>query len=186
MLVAYYGNRLRISKLSVALSFCVLCSSLQRILYMQGTYFYCFFKVFHLFFILIFRKSGFIRRHTIAQKDFERTCADYCISGEKGFASRLNNSLDWWCKAHFFCAYANEVLLRVRRRFLFSLFLCAVSGKPCLTARSINGTSRHTRQANREEWFYPSDRTRSARQTKSYFLAGGLPVSCFRQCSFSF
>ena len=106
MLVAYYGNRLRISKLSVALSFCVLCSSLQRILYMQGTYFYCFFKVFHLFFILIFRKSGFIRRHTIAQKDFERTCADYCISGEKGFASRLNNSLDWWGKAHFFCAYA--------------------------------------------------------------------------------
>ena len=67
MLVAYYGNRLRISKLSVALSFCVLCSSLQRILYMQGTYFYCFFEVFHLFFILIFRKSGFIRRHTIAQ-----------------------------------------------------------------------------------------------------------------------
>ena len=41
-----------------------------------------------------FRKSGFIRRYTIAQKDFERTCADYCISGEKGFASRLNDSLD--------------------------------------------------------------------------------------------
>ena len=41
-----------------------------------------------------FRKSGFIRRYTIAQKDFERTCADYCISREKGFASRLNNSLD--------------------------------------------------------------------------------------------
>ncbi len=41
-----------------------------------------------------FRKSGFIRRHTIVQKDFERTCADYRISGEKGFASRLNNSLD--------------------------------------------------------------------------------------------
>ena len=59
--------------------------------------------------------------------------------------------------------------------FLFPLFLCAVSGKPCLTARSINGTSRHTRQANREEWFYLSDRTRSARHTKSYFLAGGLP-----------
>ena len=41
-----------------------------------------------------FRKSGFIRQHTIVQKDFERTCADYRISGEKGFASRLNNSLD--------------------------------------------------------------------------------------------
>ena len=41
-----------------------------------------------------FRKSGFIRRYTIAQKDFERTYADCRISGEKGFASRLNNSLD--------------------------------------------------------------------------------------------
>lgn len=40
-----------------------------------------------------FRKSGFIRRHTISQKDFEQTCADYRISGEKGFASRLSNSL---------------------------------------------------------------------------------------------
>ena len=39
----------------------------------------------------------------------------------------------------------------------------------------MNGTSRHTRQANREEWFYPSDRTRSAKHIKSYFLAGGLP-----------
>ena len=32
----------------------------------------------------------------------------------------------------------------------------------------------HTRQANREEWFYPSDRTCSAKHTKSYFLADGL------------
>ena len=59
--------------------------------------------------------------------------------------------------------------------FLFPLFLWAVSGKPCLTARSINGTSRHTRQANREEWFYLPAPTRPARQIKPYFLAGGLP-----------
>lgn len=129
------------------------------------------------FFLLkFFRKSGFIRRHnTIVQKNFERTYADCRISVKKGFASRLNNSLDWWCKAHFFCAYAKEVLLRVSDDFSFLLFLWAVGGKPCLTARSMNGTSRHTRQANREEWFYPSDRTRSARHIKSYFLAGGLP-----------
>ena len=73
--------------------------------------------------------------HTIVQKDFERTCADYRISGEKGFASRLNNSLDWWCKAHFFCAYAKEVLLRVSDDFSFSAVpLCrkrkAVSDRP--------------------------------------------------------
>lgn len=35
-------------------------------------------------FIVFFRKSGFIRQYTIAQKNFERTCADYRISGEKG------------------------------------------------------------------------------------------------------
>ena len=116
-----------------------------------------------------FRKSCFIRRHTIAQKNFGWTYADCRISGEKGFASRLNNSLDWWCKAHFFCAFTGSQTIS------FSLFLWAVSGKPCLTARSINGTSRYARQANREEWFYMSDRTRSARHIKSYFLAGGLP-----------
>ena len=48
----------------------------------------------HTSFSVFFRKSDFIRQHTIAQKDFERTCADCRISGEKGFASRLNNSLD--------------------------------------------------------------------------------------------
>jgi len=31
-------------------------------------------------FIVFFRKSGFIRQYTIAQKNFERTCADYRIS----------------------------------------------------------------------------------------------------------
>ena len=41
-----------------------------------------------------FCKSDSIRRHTIAQKNFERTSADYLISGEKTFASRLNSSLD--------------------------------------------------------------------------------------------
>ena len=78
------------------------------------------------------------------------------------------------------------MLLRIFIGFLFSLFLCAVSGKPCLTARSMNGTSRHTRQANREEWFYPSDRTRSARLQNHTSLPVVCPVSRFRQCPFSF
>ena len=59
--------------------------------------------------------------------------------------------------------------------FLFSLSFWAGSGKPCMTAHSINGTSRHSRQTNREEWFYPSDQTRLAKQIKTYFLADGLP-----------
>ena len=58
--------------------------------------------------------------------------------------------------------------------FLFSLSFWAGSGKPCMTAHSINGTSRHSRQTNREEWFYPSDQTRLAKQIKTYFLADGL------------
>ena len=60
-------------------------------------------------------------------------------------------------------------------RFFFSLFPCAGSGKPCMTAWSMNVTSRHPQQANREEWFYLPAPTRPARQIKPYFLAGGLP-----------
>ena len=128
------------------------------------------------FFTLIFRKSDYMRRYTIVQNKFwTNVCRLLHKRWEKGSASRLNGCLDWWCRTHFFCAYAKEVLLRVSDDFSFSLFLWAVSGKPCLTARSMNGTSRHARQANREEWFYPSDRTRSAKHIKSYFLAGGLP-----------
>jgi hypothetical protein len=40
---------------------------------------------------------------------------------------------------------------------------------------SINGTSRHPQQANREELFYLPAPTRPAGQIKPYFLAGGLP-----------
>ena len=122
-----------------------------------------------------FRKSGFVRRHTIAQKDFERTCADYCISREKGFASRLSNSLDWWGKAHFFCAYAKEVLLRFFRWFFFFAVPLSRKRKAVYDRLSINGTSRHPQQANREEWFYLPAPTRPAGQIKPYFLAGGLP-----------
>ena len=126
-------------------------------------------------FIVFFRKSGFIRRHTIVQKDFERTCADYRISGEKGFASRLSNSLDWWGKTHFFCAYAREVLLRLFRWFFFFAVLLSRKRKAVYDRLPINGTSRHPQLANREEWFYLPAPTRPARQIKPYFLAGGLP-----------
>ena len=63
------------------------------------------------------------------------------------------------------------------RRFFFSLSIWAGSGKPRMTARSMNGTSRHPRQANLKEWFYISDRTRPAGHIKPYFPHGGLPGS---------
>ena len=46
-----------------------------------------------------------------------------------------------------------------------------------MTARSMNVTSRHPRQANLKEWFYISDRTRPAGYIKPYFPHGGLPSS---------
>ena len=46
-----------------------------------------------------------------------------------------------------------------------------------MTARSMNVTSRHPRQANLKEWFYISDRTRPAGYIKPYFPHGGLPGS---------
>ena len=59
--------------------------------------------------------------------------------------------------------------------FLFLLSIWAGSGKPRMTACSINGTSRHPRQANLKEWFYISDRTCPAGNIKPYFLHGSLP-----------
>ena len=70
-----------------------------------------------------FRKSVFFVGTPSYKRIFERTCADCRISGEKGFASRLNNSLDWWDKAPFFCAYAKEVLLRGFDDFSFFVVL---------------------------------------------------------------
>ena len=55
-----------------------------------------------------------------------------------------------------------------------------------MTAHSINGTSRHSRQANREECFYPFDQTRLAKQIKTYFLASGLPGFTLPAMFFSF
>ena len=70
-----------------------------------------------------FRKSCFIRRHTIAQKNFGWTYADCRISGEKGFASRLNNSLDWWGKAHFFLCLCQRGAFTVFQ--MIFLFRCS-------------------------------------------------------------
>ena len=102
----------------------VRCVTFKELFVCKGSYFYWdFWCIPPIFSWTFFRKSDFIRRHTIVQKDFERPCADYCISGEKGFASRLNNSLDWWDKAPFFCAYAKEVLLRGFDDFSFFVVL---------------------------------------------------------------
>ena len=64
------------------------------------------------FFTLIFRKSDYMCRRTIVQnRSWTNVCRLLHKRWEKGSASRLNNSLDWWGKAHFFYAYAKEVLL---------------------------------------------------------------------------
>ena len=64
------------------------------------------------FFTLIFRKSDYMCRRTIVQNRFwTNVCRLLHKRWEKGSASRLTNSLDWWGKAHFFYAYAKEVLL---------------------------------------------------------------------------
>ena len=60
------------------------------------------------------------------------------------------------------------------------IFLFRCSFEPEAESRvwplvSINVTSRHPQQANREEWFYLPAPTRPARQIKPYFLTGGLP-----------
>ena len=85
-----------------------------------------------------FRKSGFVRRHTIAQKDFERTYSAYRISREKGFASRLRRVESFQtddAKPISFVLMSKRCFYGIFGRFSFFLcFLCR-SGKPCMTAR---------------------------------------------------
>ena len=62
-----------------------------------------------------FRKSGFICRHTIAQKDFERWCTDYRISVEKGCFYGLSDDLSFFAvplsrKRKAVCNYLNHKL----------------------------------------------------------------------------
>ena len=113
--------------------------------------------IFSPYFCGLFRKSGFVRRYTIAQKDFGRPYADYRISGEKGFASRLNNSLDWWCKAHFFLRLCQGgAFTDFQRTFSFLLFLWAVSGKPCMTACPWMAQAvTHSRQTGKNDFIRP-------------------------------
>ena len=67
------------------------------------------------------------------------------------------------------------MLLRFFRWFFFFAVPLSRKRKAVYDRSSINGPSRHLQQVNREEWFYPSDQTRLAKQIKTYFLAGGLP-----------
>ena len=67
------------------------------------------------------------------------------------------------------------MLLRLFRWFFFFAVLLSRKRKAVYDRLSINVTSRHPQQANREEWFYLPAPTRPARQIKPYFLAGGLP-----------
>ena len=67
------------------------------------------------------------------------------------------------------------MLLRLFRWFFFLAVLLSRKRKAVYDRLSINETSRHPQQANREEWFYLPDPTRLAGQIKPYFLAGGLP-----------
>ena len=121
-----------------------------------------------------FRKSGFIRAHHRTKGFWTNVCR-LSHKRRKGLCLTPKQQFRLMMQGPFLLCLCQRGAFTGSQTISFSLFLWAVSGKPCLTARSINGTSRYARQANREEWFYMSDRTRSARHIKSYFLAGGLP-----------
>ena len=118
-------------------------------------------------------KELFICKSNNKTGDFDMNLPDFFSISYKFF--RKNNSLDWWGKAHFFYAYAKEVLLRLFRWFFFFAVPLSRKRKAVYDRLPINGTSRHPQQANREEWFYLPAPTRPAGQIKPYFLAGGLP-----------
>ena len=75
----------------------------------------------------------------------------------------------------FLLCLCQEVLLRLFRWFFIFVVLLSRKRKAVYDRLSINGTSRHPQQANREEWFYLPAPTHLTRQIEPYFLAGGLP-----------
>ena len=121
-----------------------------------------------------FRKSGFIRAHHRTKGFWTNVCR-LSHKRRKGLCLTPKQQFSLMRQGPFLLCLCQRGAFTGFWRFFFSLFPCAGSGKPCMTAHSINGTSRHSRQTNREEWFYPSDQTRLAKQIKTYFLADGLP-----------
>ena len=134
-----------------------------------------------------FRKSDFIRWHTIVQKDFERTCADYCISGEKGFASRLNNLFRLMTQGPFLlCLCQRGGLLRGSDDFSF--FAVPLNRKrKAVYDRTFHKWNKPSLTAGKPGRMILSIRPNSFGQTdKTYFLVGGLPGFTLPAVSFPF
>ena len=111
-------------------------------------------QIFFPSFIRFFRKSGIIRRHTIAQNEFGTNVCRLPHSRRKGHCLTPKRCLDWWCDAPFFCAYAKRCFYGFSNDFSFFAVSFAGSGKwmQSVSACPMNETGGHTQRANREEW----------------------------------
>ena len=105
-------------------------------------------------FIRFFRKSGIIRRHTIAQNEFGTNVCQLPHSRRKGHCLTPKRCLDRWSNAPFFCAYAKRCFYGFSNDFSFFAVSFAGSGKwmQSVSACPMNETGSHTQRAIREEW----------------------------------
>ena len=94
----------------------------------------------------IFRKSGIVRRNTIAQNKFWTNVCRLPHSWRKGHCLTPKRCLDWWSNAPFFCVYAKRCFYGLPDDFSFFAVPFAGSGKwmQSVSACLMNETGGHT------------------------------------------
>ena len=126
-----------------------------------------FYSLIHKF----FRKSGFIRRYTIAQNKFWTNVCRLSHSRRKGHWLTPKQCLDWWCNAPFFCGYAKRCFYGFSDDFSFFVVHLCRKRNICRVrqlAPWMKQAATHSR-ANREERMLPPGGT-SAIGSETFIL----------------
>ena len=136
-----------------------------------------------------FRKSGFIRRNTIAQNEFGTNVCRLPHSWRKGHCLTPKRCLDRWSNAPFFCAYAKRCFYGLPDDFSFlAVLLCRkrkVNAECVSLPHEWNRRPHTAGQTGKNDCCHPAEQVPSDRK-QSYFLCCGLPFSRFRWCLFPF
>ena len=119
-------------------------------------------------FIRFFRKSGIIRRHTIAQNEFGTNVCQLPHSRRKGHCLTPKRCLDRWSNAPFFCAYAKRCFYGISDDFFFSLSLLPEAESECRVcppAPWMKQVATHSGQSGKNDCCRPAGQVLSDRKT---------------------
>ena len=159
------------------------CVTFKELFVCKSSYFIRDFDINSRFFIpsfiRFFRKSGIVRRNTIAQNEFWTNVCRLPHSRRKGHCLTPKRCLDWWSNAPFFCAY-------VKRCFYgfsddFSFFAVSFRRKRKVNAECVSLPHEWNRQSHTAG--KPVRMTVAARWNK-YHRIGNIHTSLSEVCPF--